>query len=111
MSPNASPESQSSILEESLSDDLPLSDSSSDETMLSSFTQNPGTVLRVRKQSHAAQILNKVLEEAENVEHAMLHMLHNAWDVSLVCSLILIELLNILSLGLPLFPFAKMASR
>lgn len=78
MSPNASPESQSPILSEESS----RFDFSSDEDKGSSpTTHSPGSVLRARKASHAGQILNKVLEEAENVEHAMLHMLHNAWNV------------------------------
>lgn len=57
--------------------------------------------------------MKKVFEEAENVEHAMMNMLHNAWNVN-TPSLLTVSpnsQLTSLFVGLPLFAFAQMVTR
>lgn len=56
--------------------------------------------------------MKKVFEEAENVEHAMMNMLHNAWNVSTPhCLNFSNSQLTSLFVGLPLFALAKMVTR
>lgn len=37
---------------------------------------------RLVRRGTAEQLMMKVISEAEHVEHAMMNMLHNAWNVS-----------------------------
>lgn len=45
------------------------------------YQSSPPPQIRQRKMSHAEQLMLKVIEGTENVEHAMMNMLHNAWNV------------------------------
>lgn len=76
MPPNASPNTPSSTLadREESRFGLPAEND---------FQNSPPPQIRCRKLSHAEQLMQKVIEGTENVEHAMMNMLHNAWNVSL----------------------------
>lgn len=76
MPPNASPISPSSTLAER--EESRFAVPSEDE-----LQSSPPPLIRRRKPSHAEQFMQQIIEGTENVEHAMMNMLHNAWNVCL----------------------------
>lgn len=76
MPPNASPDSPSPTMANGDGPRFGLPPKDDD------YQSSPPPQIRQRKMSHAEQLMLKVIEGTENVEHAMMNMLHNAWNVS-----------------------------